>query len=271
MAFAASSIRLTASGVEMSGLGSPLRTATTTATVASGVSLLATTLPESSTSLYGGCTTGTSNGSPRTTCWWVAPPAPIVAFTLWPVLRSKAGVILSIGHLMPPGATRVTSSARALYELHRVKTTTADESKYLIARLLLQWAGYSIRRIESLRFPTDAGWHCCIDRRLAPTASLGTCHAISSPRHERGFVIKTLREFHMARIRNTYLDVFPLCLGGNVFGWTANEQQSFDVLDAYAAAGGNFIDTADVYSAWVHTRHPQPDGDRHEGRHAPGA
>ena len=55
----------------------------------------------------------------------------------------------------------------------------------------------------------------------------------------------------MARIPNTYLDVFPLCLGGNVFGWTANEQQSFDVLDAYAAAGGNFIDTADVYSAWV--------------------
>jgi aryl-alcohol dehydrogenase (NADP+) len=55
----------------------------------------------------------------------------------------------------------------------------------------------------------------------------------------------------MARIPNTYLDVFPLCLGGNVFDWTANEEQSFDVLDAYAAAGGNFIDTADVYSAWV--------------------
>src|SRR5438093_6419651 len=55
----------------------------------------------------------------------------------------------------------------------------------------------------------------------------------------------------MARIPNTYLDVFPLCLGGNVFGWTANEQQSFDVLDAYAAAGGNFIDTADAYSQWV--------------------
>src|SRR3984893_9464677 len=55
----------------------------------------------------------------------------------------------------------------------------------------------------------------------------------------------------MKRIRNTHLDVFPLCLGGNVFGWTANERQSFDVLDAYAAAGGNFIDTADVYSAWV--------------------
>ncbi|WP_055586219.1 aldo/keto reductase [Peterkaempfera griseoplana] len=47
------------------------------------------------------------------------------------------------------------------------------------------------------------------------------------------------------------LSVFPLSLGGNVFGWTADEQQSFAVLDAYAAGGGNFIDTADVYSAWV--------------------
>ena len=55
----------------------------------------------------------------------------------------------------------------------------------------------------------------------------------------------------MGRIPNTSLDVFPLCLGGNVFGWTADEQQSFDVLDAYAAAGGNFVDTADAYSAWV--------------------
>lgn len=55
----------------------------------------------------------------------------------------------------------------------------------------------------------------------------------------------------MARIGNTDLDVFPLCLGGNVFGWTADERQSFEVLDAYAAAGGNFLDTADVYSAWV--------------------
>jgi aryl-alcohol dehydrogenase (NADP+) len=45
--------------------------------------------------------------------------------------------------------------------------------------------------------------------------------------------------------------VFPLCLGGNVFGWTADERQSFAVLDAYAAAGGNFVDTADGYSAWV--------------------
>ncbi|MET7903179.1 aldo/keto reductase [Streptomyces sp. NPDC005355] len=47
------------------------------------------------------------------------------------------------------------------------------------------------------------------------------------------------------------LPVFPLSLGGNVFGWTADEAESFKVLDAYAAAGGNFIDTADVYSAWA--------------------
>ncbi|MFF9814718.1 aldo/keto reductase [Streptomyces sp. NPDC014006] len=47
------------------------------------------------------------------------------------------------------------------------------------------------------------------------------------------------------------LEVFPLALGGNVFGWTADETTSFAVLDAYSAAGGNFIDTADAYSAWA--------------------
>jgi aryl-alcohol dehydrogenase-like predicted oxidoreductase len=47
------------------------------------------------------------------------------------------------------------------------------------------------------------------------------------------------------------LQVFPLALGGNVFGWTADETQSFAVLDAYAEAGGNFLDTADSYSAWA--------------------
>jgi aryl-alcohol dehydrogenase-like predicted oxidoreductase len=47
------------------------------------------------------------------------------------------------------------------------------------------------------------------------------------------------------------LAVSPLALGGNVFGWTADTAQSFAVLDAYAAAGGNFLDTADVYSAWA--------------------
>ncbi len=55
----------------------------------------------------------------------------------------------------------------------------------------------------------------------------------------------------MARLADTELDVFPLCLGGNVFGWTMNEGESFAVLDAYAEAGGNFVDTADMYSHWV--------------------
>jgi len=53
------------------------------------------------------------------------------------------------------------------------------------------------------------------------------------------------------RIARTDLDVFPLCLGGNVFGWTADEYASASVLDRFSAAGGNFIDTADVYSNWV--------------------
>ena len=49
----------------------------------------------------------------------------------------------------------------------------------------------------------------------------------------------------------TDLVVSPLCLGANVFGWTANRDDSFAVLDAYVGEGGNFIDTADAYSAWV--------------------
>jgi aryl-alcohol dehydrogenase-like predicted oxidoreductase len=44
--------------------------------------------------------------------------------------------------------------------------------------------------------------------------------------------------------------VFPLCLGGNVFGWTSDVAQSEAVLDAYVTGGGNFVDTADAYSAW---------------------
>jgi aryl-alcohol dehydrogenase-like predicted oxidoreductase len=47
------------------------------------------------------------------------------------------------------------------------------------------------------------------------------------------------------------IDVAPLALGGNVFGWTADEQRSLDVLDAFAGAGFNLIDTADVYSKWI--------------------
>ncbi|MFJ8466244.1 aldo/keto reductase [Streptomyces swartbergensis] len=55
----------------------------------------------------------------------------------------------------------------------------------------------------------------------------------------------------LRKLGSSDLEVFPLALGGNVFGWTADEDRSFAVLDAYTATGGNFVDTADVYSAWV--------------------
>ena len=60
----------------------------------------------------------------------------------------------------------------------------------------------------------------------------------------------------MIRIPRTDLDIFPLNLGGNTFGWTSDRDASFAVLDAFVAAGGNFIDTADLYSVW---------GEGHEG------
>src|SRR3954471_16404589 len=52
----------------------------------------------------------------------------------------------------------------------------------------------------------------------------------------------------MVNLGNSDLDVSRLARGGNVFGWTADQEQSFAVLDAYTAAGGNFIDTADLYT-----------------------
>lgn len=55
----------------------------------------------------------------------------------------------------------------------------------------------------------------------------------------------------MTRIGPSDLDIFPLCLGANVFGWTADRDESFRILDAFHAGGGDFIDTADSYSAWV--------------------
>lgn len=53
------------------------------------------------------------------------------------------------------------------------------------------------------------------------------------------------------KVGNSDLEVFPLVLGGNTFGWTSDEAASRAVLDEYAEAGGNFVDTADVYSAWA--------------------
>ncbi|MDQ1484984.1 MAG: hypothetical protein QOJ62_677, partial [Actinomycetota bacterium] len=53
------------------------------------------------------------------------------------------------------------------------------------------------------------------------------------------------------QLGRTGLEVSPLCLGTNVFGWTIDRERSFEILDAYVEAGGNFLDTADYYAAWV--------------------
>jgi len=55
----------------------------------------------------------------------------------------------------------------------------------------------------------------------------------------------------MCKLGKSGLEVSPLAFGGNVFGWTVDEQESFQLLDAFVAAGFNFIDTADVYSKWA--------------------
>lgn len=55
----------------------------------------------------------------------------------------------------------------------------------------------------------------------------------------------------MVAIGKSDLDIYPLALGANTFGWTADEKSSFEILDAFTAGGGNFIDTADSYSAFA--------------------
>ncbi|HLT31081.1 MAG TPA: aldo/keto reductase [Myxococcaceae bacterium] len=55
----------------------------------------------------------------------------------------------------------------------------------------------------------------------------------------------------MRTIGTSDLRIFPLCLGGNPFGWTADEAATFDILDAFVEGGGNFIDTADSYVSWI--------------------
>ena len=57
---------------------------------------------------------------------------------------------------------------------------------------------------------------------------------------------------HTRELGRSGLHVSRICLGGNVFGWTADETMSFRLLDAWVDAGMNFVDTADVYSRWVH-------------------
>ena len=64
----------------------------------------------------------------------------------------------------------------------------------------------------------------------------------------RGYAGAVVRKHPLGK---SGIEVAPLALGGNVFGWTADEPRSFEVLDAFVAAGFNLIDTADVYSKWI--------------------
>jgi aryl-alcohol dehydrogenase-like predicted oxidoreductase len=57
------------------------------------------------------------------------------------------------------------------------------------------------------------------------------------------------------RLGRSGLEIAPLVFGGNVFGWTADEDRSFDLLDAFVGAGFNCVDTADVYARWLPGNH----------------
>ena len=72
----------------------------------------------------------------------------------------------------------------------------------------------------------------------------------------------------MRKLGQTSIEIAPLVLGGNVFGWTADKATSFAVLDAFLEAGFNAIDTADVYSAWQRHRAQQREAghDDHRSR-----
>ena len=58
-------------------------------------------------------------------------------------------------------------------------------------------------------------------------------------------------DIRLRQLGRSGLEVSPICLGGNVFGWTVDEAMSFRLLDAWVDAGMNFVDTADVYSRWA--------------------
>jgi aryl-alcohol dehydrogenase-like predicted oxidoreductase len=73
-----------------------------------------------------------------------------------------------------------------------------------------------------------------------------TYHAIADKKYSRDD-----KQMVKRRLGSSGIEVAPLALGGNVFGWTADEAMSFRLLHAFAAAGFNLIDTADSYSRWV--------------------
>src|SRR6267143_1702337 len=132
MDFALSSVRLTASGVEMSGLGAPFCTASAKRSLAITVALPGTTLPVLSASGKGSNRSDTSKAWPLATVFLVLTPVPYVILTSVPVLASNPAINFSIVALMGSGDRRVISLwARAADEMLSARATTAtEESRY---------------------------------------------------------------------------------------------------------------------------------------------
>jgi aryl-alcohol dehydrogenase-like predicted oxidoreductase len=75
--------------------------------------------------------------------------------------------------------------------------------------------------------------------------------AISSKTWQEAGITKERLMMNKRKLGKTGLEIAPLVFGGNIFGWTVDQATSFKLLDAFAAAGFNSVDTADVYSKWV--------------------
>lgn len=135
-----------------------------------------------------------------------------------------------------------------------VGTHTHDATRGALPRRLDQW----LEAVAAAHCRQARTSECARARALFS----GVIKAVAAPQPGGGYLlgsrIPRLRVewngenmVHRVKLAATDLDVFPICLGGNVFGWTSDEQASFEVLDGYAGAGGNFIDTADAYMAGV--------------------
>ena len=111
-------------------------------------------------------------------------------------------------------------------------------------------------RRQTMNGNDEASPSICFGRDGRPSARVGRAGDRSTfGRELSGEASKRAQEercetMKKRRLGLSALEVAPLCFGGNVFGWTADEERSFALLDAFLDAGFNFVDTADVYSAW---------------------
>ncbi|EDO93294.1 oxidoreductase, aldo/keto reductase family [Burkholderia pseudomallei Pasteur 52237] len=118
-----------------------------------------------------------------------------------------------------------------------------------------QWRG---RAASHARAGRPAAWRSLVGarsfeigfNRFEPRRPRVSMNGVK-PRAGRTLIIERREKMALRSLGTSTIQVSPLVFGGNVFGWTADENTSFSLLDALADAGINFIDTADVYSAWV--------------------